>query len=89
MVDMSKNIDVFACKPSVGINKTLEGVMFQFEVMDPVSRQGSGKSHTVLVSTQDAMWVLRLLEHIQQRYSLPKPTGDIPMHEPEGTKKPN
>jgi hypothetical protein len=89
MVDMSKNIDVYVCKPSAGINTKLEAIFIQFEVMDKDSQQGTGKSHTVLMTMPDAMWVLRLLENMQQKYSLPKPTDDIPMAEPSGSKKLN
>jgi hypothetical protein len=89
MVDMSKNIDVYVCNPNAGINQSLEGVFLQFEVMDPISQEGTGKPHTVLMTMPDAMWVLRLLENIQQKFSLPKPTGDIPMVGPSKTKKLN
>jgi hypothetical protein len=47
---MNENVDILVCHPDVGINKTLEGVFIQFEVMDPDTQEGTGKSHTVLMT---------------------------------------
>jgi hypothetical protein len=34
MMDMSKNIDVYVCRPDLGITKSLKAVFVQFELMD-------------------------------------------------------
>jgi hypothetical protein len=77
MFDMSKNIDVYVCMPDAGINKALSGVFIQFEIMDPGKMEGTGKPHTVAMTTSDAMWLLRHLENLQQRFSLEKQSGEI------------
>jgi hypothetical protein len=77
MIDMSKNIDVYVCRPDAAINKDLSGMMIQFEVMDLRKMEGTGKPHTVGMTTSDAMWLLRHLENLQQRFSLEKPAGEI------------
>jgi hypothetical protein len=73
MFDMSKNINVYVCKPSSGINKALAGVFLQFEIMDPGTLEGTGKSHTVAMTTMDAMWLLKHLQYMQERFGLPIP----------------
>jgi hypothetical protein len=77
MIDMSKNIDVYVCAPNAGINKELSGVFIQFEVMDRDKMEGAGKPHTVAMTTSDAMWLLRHLQNLQERFSLPKAEGEI------------
>ena len=89
MSGMNESVDEYVCHPNAGINKSLEAVFIQFEIMDRDSQQGTGKSHTVLMPMPDAMWLLRLLENIQQRFSLPKPTGEVPMVELSEAKKRN
>ena len=69
---MYKNVDVHVCEPEVGINQQLEAVFIQFNVMDRETQQGTGRSHTVLMSTPDAMQLLRTLQYVQKRFSLPE-----------------
>jgi hypothetical protein len=73
MLDMSENIDVYVCKPSSGITKSLRAVFLQFKTMDPGTLEGTGKPHTVAMSTTDAMWLLKHLQYIQHRFDLPVP----------------
>jgi hypothetical protein len=61
---MNETVDVYVCNPDVGINKVLEAVFIQFEVMDVATQEGTGKSHTVAMPMPDAMWLLRHLENI-------------------------
>jgi hypothetical protein len=89
MASMNENVDVCVCHPDVGINTSLEAVFIQFEVMDRDTQEGTGKSHTVLMPMPDAMWLLRHLENIQQKYSLPKPAGEFSMVELSESKKKN
>jgi hypothetical protein len=84
---MNENVDILVCHPDVGINKTLEAVFIQFEVMHPETQEGTGKSHTVMMTMPDAMRLLRHLEHIQQKFSLPNPTIEIAMTEIPASKK--
>ena len=74
---MNETIDVYVCKPDVGINKKLEAVFIQFEVMDFDTQEGTGKSHTVLMPMPDAMQLLVTLAHIQNKFGLPV-VGEIP-----------
>jgi hypothetical protein len=52
---MNENVDILVCHPDVGINKTFEAVFIQFEVMNPDTQEGTGKSHTVMMTIPDAM----------------------------------
>ena len=79
---MNENVDVYVINPDVGINKSLEGVYIQFELMNPETLEGTGKSHTVLMPTPDAMQLLRNLSHIQKRFSLPEAVDDPAAVEP-------
>jgi hypothetical protein len=58
---MNQNVDVYVCRPDVGINKDLTDVFVMFEVMDPSTMVGTGKSHTVAMTTSDPMQLLRTL----------------------------
>jgi hypothetical protein len=78
---MRQNVDLYVCKPEVGINQQLEAVFIQFEVMNGETQEGTGKSHTVLMSVSDAMQLLQTLQHIQKRFSLPEGTSDLAMIE--------
>jgi hypothetical protein len=71
---MNENIDVYVCKPDVGINKALSGMFIQFEVMDR-DKTPTGKPHTVAMTTSDAMRLLATLIHIQKKFDLPVPEG--------------
>jgi hypothetical protein len=68
---MRRIFDLYVCEPEVGINERLEAVFIEFEVMDPKTQQGVGTSHTVVMPVPDAMQLLRTLQHIQKRFSLP------------------
>jgi hypothetical protein len=76
---MNENVDVYVCNPDVGINKQLKAVFIQFEVMDAGTQQGTGKSHTVLMPTRDAMQLLVTLHHIQNRFGLPLDATGAPI----------
>ena len=69
---MYENVDVYVCEPEVGINPQLEAVFIQFSVMDRETREGNGRSHTVMMSAPDAMQLLRTLLYVQKRFSLPE-----------------
>jgi hypothetical protein len=71
---MVDKIDTFVCNPNAGINKDLSGIYIQFDVLD---QKGvlTGATHAVAMPTSQAM--LRLLEHLQQKFSLPKPEEEI------------
>jgi hypothetical protein len=69
---VNENVDVYVCEPEVGINRQREAVFIQFNVMDPKTREGTRRSHTVLMSTPDAMQLLRTLLYVQKRFSLPE-----------------
>lgn len=86
---MNENLDVYVRNSDVGINKQLEAVFIQFEVMDAATQQGTGKSHTVLMPVPDAMQLLRTLAHIQMKFSLPEGTDDPVMVELSESKKKN
>jgi hypothetical protein len=74
---MLENVDVFVCEPEVGINPQREVVFIQFEVMNVETRQGNGKSHTVLMAVPDAMQLLQTLSHIQKQFSLAEEAKDV------------
>jgi hypothetical protein len=67
-----ENVDVYVCEPEVGISRQLDAIFIQFEVMDPEKQAGTGRSHTVLMSTPGAMQLLRTLQYVQNRFSLPE-----------------
>jgi hypothetical protein len=69
---VNESVDVYVCEPEVGIYPEMEAIFIQFEVMDPETQEGTGRSHTVLMSTPDAMQLLRTLRHIRKRFSLPE-----------------
>lgn len=77
MLDMSKTIDVYVCKPESGINRALDGVFLQFELADKRTMAGTGKPHTVAMTTSDAMWLLKHLQYMQERFGLSVPEGPI------------
>jgi hypothetical protein len=69
---MDPKVDVYVCEPEVGINPRRGSVFIQFQIMDGETREGSGKSHTVLMPVPDAMQLLQTLQHVQRRFSLPQ-----------------
>jgi hypothetical protein len=78
---MRQNVDLYVCEPEVGIDRQLETIFIQFEVMDSKTQEGTGKSHTVLMPVPDAMQLLQTLSHIQKRFSLPDVANDPAMIE--------
>jgi hypothetical protein len=69
-----KRIDVYVCKPDIGITKNLNAVFVQFEVMDKDTLEGTGKSHGVAMTTEDAMQLLHNLDFLRRRFELPLPS---------------
>jgi hypothetical protein len=86
---MDGNIDLFVCNPNLGINRELSGVFIQFEVADPNTMAGTGKTHTLAMRTSDAMLLLRHLENVQQRFNLHKPDVDGTMVDLSASKNKN
>jgi hypothetical protein len=78
MIDMSKNIELYVCRPDVGITKSLEVVFVQFELMDKGTLEGTGKPHAVAMTTEDAMQLLRNLQYLQKQFDL-TPAEDDPI----------
>lgn len=76
MIDMSRNVDVYVCSPSIAINKSLEAVCLVFEVMDRETQEGTGKTHTVAMPTPDAMQLLRNLQYLQAQFHLTAAEAD-------------
>jgi hypothetical protein len=74
---MNQNVDAYVCRPDVFINKRLTTVGIQFEVMNPETGTGTGTTHTVGMTSDDAMWLLRHLQAVQKQFSLPMPTEQI------------
>jgi hypothetical protein len=75
---MNQNVDVYVITPGVGINKSLDAIWITFEIMDAATQEGTGKTHTVLMPTPDAMALLRTLQRVQETFSLEMPTGPVP-----------
>ena len=77
MLDMSESIDVYVCRPASGINHALDGVFLQFELADKRTMEGIGKPFSVAMTTLDAMWLLKHLQYMQNRFDLPVPSEPI------------
>jgi hypothetical protein len=73
MMDMSKNIDVYVHTPSTGMNTDATAVFLTFGTMTR-SQVDIGKPHTVAMTTEDAMWLLKHLQYIRERFHLPLPS---------------
>jgi hypothetical protein len=78
---VTDNVDVYVCEPEVGINRQKEAVFIQFNVMDRETQEGTGRSHTVLMSTADAMRLLQTLLYVQKKFSLPEDKDEPAMIE--------
>jgi hypothetical protein len=78
---MKENVDAYVSRPSVAVNKKLSRVFIQFETMDPDTMKGIGTSHTVAMTTSDAMQLWRILSEAQKRLSLPSPSVNPAMIE--------
>jgi hypothetical protein len=72
---MPEKFDVLVCNPNAGISKDLKGIYIQFDVISAAG-QRTGKSHAMAMRTPDAMLMLVLLEYLQRKFSLPKPTDE-------------
>jgi hypothetical protein len=81
--EMAAKADICVCKPQVMLNNPKTAVMLHFEVMNPDTFQGTGKHHTLAMTTLDAMRLLKILDSIQKQYDLPQL-----LTEPEHTKVP-
>jgi hypothetical protein len=77
MTNMSKNIDQYVCRPDAGITKSLAFAFVQFELLDKDTMAGTGKPHTLAMTTEDAMWLLKHLQNLQKQFSLDLPEGEI------------
>lgn len=75
---VNQNVNVSVINPGVGINRSNEAIYIQFELMDELTQEGTGKTHTVLMPTPEAMMLLRLLERVRQTFALDLPPGDLP-----------
>jgi hypothetical protein len=71
---MNENVDAYVTTPDIGINKELTALFIQFDEMDQ-SGAPIGRTHTVAMKTETAMQLLAMLEQVQQRFSLHKPTN--------------
>ena len=86
-MDMSKNIDVYVHTPSTGMNTDATAVILTFGTMTR-NQADIGKSHTVAMTTEDAMWLLKHLQYIRERFDLPLPSdGPIVDVTPTSEKK--
>ena len=76
MLNMNEKIDMHVCRPDIGINKSLDAVFVQFEQLDKGTLEGTGKSHTVAMTTDDAMQLLRNPDYLRRRFGLVLPPDD-------------
>jgi hypothetical protein len=74
MIDMSKIIDVYVHSPSTGINTDQSAVFLHFQTMTR-NQQDTGKPHTLAMTTEDAMWLLKHLQYMRERFDLPLPSN--------------
>jgi hypothetical protein len=74
MIDMSNNIDIYVHTPSTGINKDASAVFLTFGTMTR-NQVNIGKQHTVAMTTEDAMWLLKHLQYIRERFNLQLPSS--------------
>lgn len=77
MLDMSKRVNVYVCKPDSGITRSLRAVFLQFELMDSGTLEGTGEPFAVAMTTEDAMRLLKHLQYMQRRFDLSIPEGPI------------
>jgi hypothetical protein len=65
-----EKIDVFVCNPNAGIDRELSAVYVEFDAMD---RSGAltGAKHAVAMTASQAMILMQLLQHLQQKFLLP------------------
>jgi hypothetical protein len=77
MIEMGKNIDLYVCRPDAGITKSLRFAFVQFELLDKDTFEGTGKPHTLAMTTEDAMWLLKHLQNLQKQFSLDLPEGEV------------
>ena len=83
-MDISKNIDVYVHTPSTGMNRDATAVFLTFGSMTR-NQVDIGKSHTLAMTTEDAMRLLKHLQYIRERFDLPLPSdGPIVAVAPSG-----
>jgi hypothetical protein len=87
MMDMSKNIDVYVHSPSTGINTDKSAIFLHFHTMTR-NQVDTGKPHTLAMTTEDAMWLLKHLQHMRERFDLPLPSNEpiVDVTPPSGRK---
>jgi hypothetical protein len=77
MLDATKLIDVYVCNPEAGIATSLKSVFLQFEKLDSDTMARTGTTIGLGLTAEDAMWLLKHLQHLQARFDLPVPDGAI------------
>lgn len=77
MKDLSKLVNHHVCRPDIGLAGSEELVVLVFEHLDLATNQGRGTTLGLSLPTEDAMLLLRLLQHIQRKFDLPVPGGEI------------
>lgn len=77
MRDLSKNVDAYVCRPMASITQTLRTVFVEFERLDTDTMEGTGTSHILGLTTGEAMWLLKVLQRMRDRYDLPIPEDQI------------
>lgn len=77
MVDMTDKIDVYVCDPDAGMATSLRYVCVQFERLDDRTKERTGTSYTLGMTTEDAMRLLTHLQYLRDRHGLQVPKGQI------------
>jgi hypothetical protein len=77
MLDMSDKIDIYVCNPESGITKSLRYVYVQFERLDEQTKERTGTPCTLGMTAEDAMLLLKHLQHLRDRFDLSIPDGPI------------
>jgi hypothetical protein len=77
MRDLDKKVDAYVCRPMVSITTTRKTIFVEFERLDTDTMEGSGMSLELGLSTEEAMRLMKTLEHMQERYDLPVPEDRI------------
>jgi hypothetical protein len=73
MLDMTGKIDVYVRNPGCGITKSLRHAFVQFERLDDQTKEPTGTTSTLGMTTEDAMRLLRHLQHLKDRFGLSIP----------------
>ena len=59
------------------ITKSLRFAFVQFELLDKDTFEGTGKPHTLAMTTEDAMWLLKHLQNVKTVFCLDLPEGEM------------